>query len=76
MNGEGGGSWADGVNGETGMSGADSNNGEWVAMEGVNSAVVVRDTGGVELTTGIMVGRTLVEVSESDCLERSTLRGD
>ena len=76
MNREEGGSGANGVNGEMGMSGADSNKGEWVAMKGLNSAVVVGDTGGVELTTEIVVGRTLVEVSESDSIERSTLRGD
>ena len=29
MNGEGGGSGADGVNGDTGISGADGDNGEW-----------------------------------------------
>ena len=35
-------------------------------MVGVDSAVAVRITGGVGLTTGIVVGRTLVGVSKSD----------
>ena len=35
-------------------------------MVGVDSAVAVRITGGVGLTTGIVVGKTLVGVSKSD----------
>ena len=35
-------------------------------MVGVESAVAVRITGGVGLTTGIVVGRRLVGVSRSD----------
>ena len=35
-------------------------------MVGVHSAVAVRITGGVGLTTGIVVGRTLVGVSKRD----------
>ena len=35
-------------------------------MVGVDSALAVRITGGVGLTTGIVVGRTLVGVSKRD----------
>ena len=35
-------------------------------MVGVDSAVAVMITGGVGLTTGIVLGRTLVGVSKSD----------
>ena len=35
-------------------------------LVGVDSAVAVRITGSVGLTTGIVVGRTLVGVSKSD----------
>ena len=53
VNGEGGGSWADGVNGEMGMSGAGGNNGGEAGPEGVRG--VVGFIGDEDRLTGLII---------------------